>query len=120
MDTIGVSTEFYPIRLVAYRSNYVELMLKVKNKTSEPIWIETDILLPDALSLSETKPITKARVRVGLLFSNDTITKPIKIYGNIVTYPNNYHVHLNVNGYDKYGRQKSRQTSEATLRCEKI
>jgi len=120
MDRIKVAAEFYPIRMPAYRKDTIDLILNIENSSPEPMWVECDLTLPDQLSLSDGKKITKGRIRLGLLMPTQNLSRPIKVYGSVITYPDVYSIPVSVYCYNRHGQQEARHDTTASLRCEKI
>ncbi len=119
MDEVSIRTEFYPLRLIAYQRSSVDLIFKISNRSSSVLWIEADVILPNTLSLSEDKQIPRARIRLGLVGSQGELVRPVKIYGNVNTYPDTYKIVYKVRGFDRYGMFKGEWEGHCYLRCER-
>lgn len=114
------TTHFSPIRLVAYARNEVEMEVAVKNEGGEPLWVECDVSIPDAISLAPDRMLSKGRVRVGIVLPHERISKKIRIYGGPSSYPDTYTLRLTFFGFGKDGAISERNEMRTDLRCERI
>ena len=119
-ELLRMTTHFFPMRLIAFRRNYVEMEVTVLNKGSEPYWIESDIEIPDPISLAPDKHVTRGRARLGIVFPNRELSKRIKIYGGMGSYPDTYKIRMTFYGFDTRGVISIRADKKATLRCERL
>lgn len=115
-----IKASFFPIRLIAFSKNNVEIEVTVNNNTEDIYWMECDIELPEALSLASDKKLLKGRSRVGIVGPNANVTKRVKIYGGESSYPDSYSIKLTAYGFDEEGKIKIHDSKTVKLRCEKI
>ncbi|MEM4633833.1 MAG: hypothetical protein QW275_01630 [Candidatus Anstonellaceae archaeon] len=116
---LNPSTHFSPIRMEAYVRNEVEMEVAVKNEGNEPLWIEADIFVPEAVSLAPDRQLSKGRIRVGIALPGEKISKKVKIFGGASSYPDNYPIRLTFFGYGKDGAISQRCELKSELRCER-
>ncbi|MCX8174631.1 MAG: hypothetical protein N3E51_00285 [Candidatus Micrarchaeota archaeon] len=114
------STRFYPLRMVAYVRNEVEMEVSVRNGGKEERWVECDVSVPEAVSLAPDRLLSKGRMRVGIVLPGEKISKKIKIYGGASSYPDTYVIRLTFYGYGKDGTIEERYEVKSDLRCEKL
>ena len=119
-ELLRMTTHFFPMRLIAFRRNHVEMEITILNNGCEPYWIESDIQVPDAVSLAPDKHITKGRARIGIVFPNREISKRIKIYGGMGSYPDVYKIRITFYGFNSKGVISVRTEKHASLRCERF
>ncbi len=119
-ELLHMVTHFYPIRLIAFRRNFVEMEIVVSNKGNEAYWVETDIEVPSAISLAPDRHISRGRARIGIVFPNGIISKRIKIYGTPGSYPDQYPIKMTFYGYNSKGVISVRTEKKAVLRCERL
>ena len=120
MPVLNVRTRFYPIRLTANMQNSVELTIKVENTGKELLWSECDVIVPESLSLTPNRSLTKGRLRIGIMEPGKSGTGKCKVYGSAKTYPYTYMLRLTVYGYGKDGVIVTREDTKVGLRCESI
>ncbi|MEM2174708.1 MAG: hypothetical protein QXI58_03685 [Candidatus Micrarchaeia archaeon] len=118
---LDISVSFYPIRIIAYTRNEVELKVNVKNESSQPLWVEIEVNLPnDLLSLHPTSFLRNGRIRGGIIFGNEEKTVRCKIYANSAIYPDLYKINVVGYAYDKDGVIAKRCEKIAELRCDRV
>ena len=117
---LAPTTRFSPIRLVAYARNEVEMEVAVKNEGSEPLWVECDLSIPEAVSLAPDRMLSKGRMRIGIVLPRERISKKIRIYGGASSYPDTYALRLTIFGFGKDGTIAERNEVRADLSCERI
>jgi len=117
---VKVSTKVYPLRLAAYMHNSVDVIFSVTNTSNEVAWVESDILLPESLSLSGNERITKGRIRMGIVSPKETIDKTIKIYSNLATYPDIYPVKSVLKTFNRFGETRGNAEHRFHIRCVKL
>ncbi|MEM4554333.1 MAG: hypothetical protein QXT25_00590 [Candidatus Anstonellaceae archaeon] len=117
---LNPTTHFYPIRLVAYVRNEVEMEVSVHNSGSEPRWIECDVAVPEAISLAPDRQLSKGRMRVGIALPGGKASKKVKIYGGAGSYPDTYTIRLTIFGFGADGAIAERYDLKAELRCERV
>jgi hypothetical protein len=101
--------------------NEVELNIHIENGSSEPYWIESDVILPvNVLSLAADKELLQGRIRGGIVFPNETKMLRCKIYANSAVYPDIYKIKIVAYAYDRDGVISQRKEATADLRCERI
>lgn len=116
---LNPSTHFTPIRMAAFARNEVELEVIVRNEGSEPLWVEADLTIPEAISLAPDKMLTHGRMRIGIAMPREKISKKIRIFGGASSYPDTYVLRLTLFGFGKDGTIAERCELRADLRCEK-
>ncbi|MCX6778599.1 MAG: hypothetical protein NT157_07030 [Candidatus Micrarchaeota archaeon] len=115
-----VSPQFYPIRLLAYSRNEVELTVGVENNSHGSVWTECDVIVPDPVSLAPDKPLQRGRLRIGIITPNETRQGRCKIYSGPKSYPGIYDIKLVIYGFGKDGAIEKREEKSFELRCESI
>jgi hypothetical protein len=120
MATYRISTRFYPIRLNAFMRNEVELAIEIENSGNEPLWTQCEVVVPPAVSLAADKEVERGRINVGIINSNEIMTKKCKIFGSAKSYPDLYPIKLTVFGFGKDAAIVAREDKTAELRCERI
>jgi len=120
MAILNPSTHFSPIRMTAFVRGEVEMEVSAKNEGHEPLWIEADISIPEAISLAPDRLLSKGRMRVGIAMPKAKASKKIKIYGGASSYPDTYVVRLTFFGYGADGAIAERCELRSDLRCEKV
>ncbi len=117
---LRISTRFFPIRLMAFLKNSVELEVGIENNTNADKWIECDIVLPEAVSLAPERQLSKGRIRMGLVKASEWAYKKVKIYGGKSSYPELYPIKLVAYGFEGEGAVTIRSEKNTELRCERI
>ncbi|MCC7552325.1 hypothetical protein KO317_01505 [Candidatus Micrarchaeota archaeon] len=117
---LSIKASFFPIRLIAYTQNDVEIEVTIQNNTEDIYWTECDVELPEAISLSKDKKLIKGRSRVGIVGPDASVTKRIKIYGRESSYPDLYTIKLTAYGFDQEGKIQTHSNKSVKLRCEKL
>lgn len=118
---LGITTRFYPIRILAHMRSEVELNINVENSGAEPYWLEADTILPNGvLSLAPDKELLQGRIRGGIVFPNESKTLRCKIYANSAVYPDIYRIKLIIYAYGRDGAISRREEANADLRCERV
>jgi len=117
---LAPSTRFSPIRMVAYSRSEIEMEVSVRNDGAEPLWVECDLTIPEAISLAPDKLLSKGRIRVGIVMPGEKLSKKTKIWGGASSYPDTYRLRLTFFGFGKDGAISERAEARADLRCERI
>lgn len=117
---LNPATHFSPIRLSAYVRNEVEMEVSVKNEGHEPLWVECDLTIPEAISLAPDRLLAHGRMRIGIALPGEKISKKIRIYAGASSYPDTYTLRLTFFGYGKDGTIAQRCELKADLRCERL
>ena len=115
-----MTLRFYPVRIIASIKNETEMDISVENKGQEPSWIETDVILPEELSLSADKLLKNGRLRLGIVAPGEVKTTRCKIYANSKTYPGTYKVGVIGYSFNKEGIVVRKEEAKTELRCVKI
>lgn len=108
----------HPEVLFAYSNNYVELILRVENRGKGAVWTESDIKVPDKVSLSPSSELRKGRVRIGIVDKKEYLEKSIRIYANGYTNPQVYRGSATLYIFDKDGVILSRMEKPFDVRVE--
>jgi hypothetical protein len=116
---LNPNTHFSPIRMVAFMRSEVEMEVSVKNEGNSPLWIESDLVIPEAISLAPDKTLSHGRMRIGIALPGERISKKVRIFGGASSYPDLYALRLTIFGYGKDGTIAERCELRADLRCEK-
>ncbi|MCD6227048.1 hypothetical protein J7J90_00975 [Candidatus Micrarchaeota archaeon] len=114
---VNISTRLYPLRMIAYSHNSVDVTFTINNMTNEMLWLECDIKTPETLSLSKSDRICKGRFRFGIIGPKNIIEKTIKIYGNVATYPDVYNVKTTIKVFDRFGKERNNIDHKFNVRC---
>jgi hypothetical protein len=117
---LNPSTHFSPIRMAAFARNEVEMEVSVKNEGQAPLWIEADVVIPEAISFAPDKLLSHGRMRIGIAPPNEKISKKVKVFGGASSYPDTYVLRLTIFGFGKDGTIAERCEMRADLRCEKV
>ena len=105
---------------MAFIKNSVEMEVTIENKADVERWVECDIIIPEAISLSSDKPLSRGRIRMGLLKPTEKMNKRVKIYGGKSSYPELYSVKLVAYGFEGEGNITVKAEKKSELRCEKF
>jgi len=116
---LNPNTHFSPIRMPAFMRSEVEMEVTVKNEGNAPLWVESDLVIPEAISLAPDKMLSHGRMRIGIALPGERISKKIHIFGGASSYPDTYALRLTFFGYGKDGTILERCEMRADLRCEK-
>jgi len=116
---LNPNTHFSPIRMPAFMRSEVEMDVTVKNEGNAPLWVESDLVIPEAISLAPDKMLSHGRMRIGIALPGERISKKIRIFGGASSYPDTYALRLTFFGYGKDGTILERCEMRADLRCEK-
>jgi hypothetical protein len=116
---LNPNTHFSPIRMIAFMRSEVEMEVTVKNESNIPLWIESDLVIPEAISLAPDKTLSHGRMRIGIALPGERISKKVRIFGGASSYPDTYALRLTIFGYGKDGTIAERCELRADLRCEK-
>ena len=116
---LNPNTHFSPIRMPAYMRSEVEMEVSVKNDASSPLWVEADLVIPEAISLAPDKLLSHGRLRIGIALPGERISKKVRIFGGASSYPDTYSLRLTFFGFGKDGTIAERCELRADLRCEK-
>jgi len=108
----------HPEVLFAYTHNWVEIILRVENPGTRPLWMEADIALPEKLSLNPEGDLRKGRLRVGILGKREYLEKAVKVFAGTYTNPQMYACKITLFSFDKDGVIGSRIDKGFNLRCE--
>jgi hypothetical protein len=117
---LKITPRFYPVRVIAFIKNETEMDISVENKGSETYWVETDVILPDELSLSDEKQLKNGRLRVGMILPNETKTSRCKIYANSQTCPGLYRIGIIGYSFNKEGIIARKDEAKTELRCARV
>lgn len=115
---VSLSLRMHPEVLFGFSSNYVELILRVENKTEQPLWAEADISVPEHVSLSPNNSLKKGRVRVGIVGKNEFLEKSVRVFSNSYTQPQMYKCGVTLYVFSKDGVIESRLEKPINIRCE--
>ena len=116
---LNPNTHFSPIRMPAFMRSEVEMEVTVKNEGNAPLWVEADLVIPEAVSLAPDKTLPHGRMRIGIALPGERISKKVRIFGGAQSYPDTYVLRLTLFGYGKDGTIVERCELRADLRCEK-
>ncbi len=117
---LNPSTHFSPIRMVAFARNEVEMEVIARNEGNSPLWVEADVVIPEAVSFAPDKTLSHGRLRIGIALPGEKISKKVRIFGGASSYPDTYVLRLTFFGYGKDGTILERCELRADLRCEKV
>ncbi|MEM4389416.1 MAG: hypothetical protein QXG98_02025 [Candidatus Micrarchaeia archaeon] len=120
MPLFRLIPRFYPLRLVAFMRSEVELTIDVENNSGVLCWFECDVIVPDAVSLAPDRPLTRGRLRIGIIEPGGRGSGRCKIYASPRSYPDLYPIQLIVFGYGRDGAIVGREETKTELRCEQI
>ena len=115
MITLDIRT--HPAVIFAYTPNYVEMIIRAENK-GETCWTETDIYVPERLSLSPDNSLRKGRVRIGIIDHSHFLEKAVRIYATAFTNPQMYRCKVVVYTYSRDGVIDKRLERPVDVRCE--
>jgi hypothetical protein len=115
---VNISIRNHPDVLFAYSANHLEVILRVENPASEPVWAEADLSVPENLSLSPDSRLRKGRVRVGIIGSNEFLEKAVRVYGGAYTNPQMYRCNATLYVFSKDGVINKRMEKSVDVRCE--
>jgi hypothetical protein len=115
---VSLSLRTHPEVLFGFSSHYIELILRVENKTDHAVWTEADITVPEHVSLSPNNTLKKGRVRVGIVEKNQFLEKAVRIFSNTYTQPQMYKCGVVLYVFSKDGVIESRMEKPYNLRCE--
>jgi len=93
--------------------------VSVKNEGTTPLWVEADLMIPEAISLAPDKLLSHGRLRIGIALPGERISKKVRIFGGASSYPDTYVLRLTFFGFGKDGTISERCELRADLRCEK-
>ena len=116
---LNPNTHFSPIRMPSYMRSEVEMEVSVKNEGAAPLWVEADLVIPEAISLAPDKLLSHGRLRIGIALPGERIAKKVRIFGGASSYPDTYVLRLTFFGFGKDGTIEQRCELRADLRCEK-
>ena len=117
-NVIKLGLRTHPEVLFSYNSNYVELIIRAENPGDHPLWVESDVSVPDKLSLTPTNELRKGRVRVGVVDKNEYLEKAVRIYANRYTNPQIYKIDVTLYIFNKDGVIDTRMEKSINVRCE--
>ncbi|MEM2974602.1 MAG: hypothetical protein QW112_03200 [Candidatus Micrarchaeia archaeon] len=117
---LKISSKFYPVRVIAFTRNETEMDITIENEGKEICWVEADIALPEGLSLASDRSLRNGRLRVGIIFPDESRTARCKIYAGSETYPSIYNISIVGYAYGKDGMISGKSEARADLRCARI
>jgi len=103
----------------SYVRSEVEMEVSVKNEGASPLWVEADLVIPEAISLAPDKLLSRGRLRIGIALPGERISKKVRIFGGASSYPDTYVLRLTFFGFGQDGTIAERCELRADLRCEK-
>jgi hypothetical protein len=115
---VKLSLRCHPDVLFGYSSHHVELILRVENPGSHPLWAEADVAVPERLSLSPDGNLRKGRLRIGIVGKKEFLEKAVRVYGNSLTNPQVYRCDITLFAFNRDGVIESRMEGAASVRCE--
>ncbi|MEM2909352.1 MAG: hypothetical protein QXT05_02925 [Candidatus Bilamarchaeaceae archaeon] len=115
---IKLLLRMHPDVLFAYTQNYVNMIIRTENHSTEPFWCEVDVRVPDGISLSSHNELKKGRIRMGILSKKEFVEKSVKIYGSTYTMPQVYQIEATLYAFNKDGVIDGRLEKKIELRCE--
>jgi len=116
---LNPNTHFSPIRMPSYMRSEIEMEVSVKNEGAAPLWVEADLVIPEAISLAPDKLLSHGRLRIGIALPGEKISKKVRIFGGASSYPDTYVLRLTFFGFGKDGTIAERCELRSDLRCEK-
>jgi len=105
--------------MAAFVRSEVELEVVARNEGHSPLWVEADLVIPEAISLAPDKMLSHGRLRIGIALPGEKISKKVRIFGGASSYPDTYVLRLTIFGFGKDGTIAERCELRADLRCEK-
>lgn len=108
----------HPEVLFAFTTNHAELRIRIENPDNKLLWIETEVAVPEGISLSPTSILKRGRLRFGIIDKKEFIEKSVRIYGNSMTAPQIYCAKIVVYSFNKDGVIDSRIEKDVDIRCE--
>ncbi|MBI5223049.1 hypothetical protein HY990_01370 [Candidatus Micrarchaeota archaeon] len=109
----------HPPIITCNKETSTDLIIRIENHKEEKVWVETEIIAPQGLSLAPGSELQKGKMRVGIIESGEYMEKSARIYGNRYTMPKVYQIKTIVFAFDKDGIINQRIEGEIQLRCEK-
>ena len=119
-NPFAISLSFTPMRLSAGRKNSVDLVVKVKNVSSQTHLVSVDALLPRNTMLGfDEACINKAiEKRVGEIKPGDSVNVPVRIWANNQTKADSYSVEVTAfSHYIGYNKVLSYMKKSTVLRA---
>lgn len=115
---IELSARIHPNVLFAYCQNFVNLIIRVENRSNDIFWCEADVKVPDNLSLNPTSELSKGRVRIGILEKKEFIEKSVRVFAGQYTPPQVYQVNITLYLFNKDGIIETRLEKKIEIGCE--
>ncbi len=117
---LEIRTSFYPIRLQAYQRSECDMEVSVLNTTGQPLWLECDAKVPEAISLAPDRQLSAGRTRLGIAIPGGVCKKKVKVYAGAASYPDTFKILVTVFAYGQDGAIAYRQENRSDLRCVKF
>jgi len=120
MPVFHLRSSFQPLRLTAFIRNDVEMRLEIENLSEELLWVETEVGVPDSVSLAPNRDLEKARLRVGIIPPKTRREVMARIYASGKSYPDSYKIAVALFGFGRDGALYAREDKQVELRCERV
>jgi len=115
---VDFKLRLHPNVLFAYSQNHVEVIVRLENRGTEPAWCEAEVKVPDGISLSPAGPLSKGRLRLGIVTKKEYLEKAVRIFANNYTAPQIYRALFTLFVFNKDGVIEKRIEKPIDIRCE--
>lgn len=116
---LSFSLRSHPDVLFGYSTSHVELIMRVENNGTVPMWAEADISVPEHVSLAPNGPLHKGRIRMGIIGKKECLEKSVRVYSTMQTAPQIYRCNATLYLFNKDGVIDTRLEKPIDVRCEK-
>ena len=117
---MNVSISFNPIRLVSFMHDSTIARIRYKNPSRDMVWVEFEVTMPTDLSFDRRQPISKAKIKGGIVLPGETKDKEVVIYSSTLTHPGDHNIRINYEVYDRNGKHILSDSEIATLRVVRV
>lgn len=108
---------FHPLRIAAFKPDYIELVLTLRNTSREEQLTSFIITVPHGLGFEQTGLSQEKELRMGFLKAGEEKKFKINIYGNTRTRPGDYTVKMYAAAhYRNYGYVQNELRKTFSLR----
>lgn len=116
---LNFSLRSHPDVLFGYSTSHVELIIRVENNGTVPMWAEADVSVPEHISLAPNGPLHKGRIRLGIIGKKESLEKSVRVYSTMQTAPLIYRCNAVLYLFNKDGVIDTRLEKPIDIRCEK-